>query len=431
MLNTAGLSIDQAPPISVPFRFFLTAPFYLLCAGILFLLSPDALASRWSPSLLAIVHLVALGFMTQIMLGSLFQLLPVLTGTSIGSSRGFSTAIWVLLNVGTPMIATGLFLQQFFILALGAALAGGTLILFALITLRALIGQQPKSSTVLGIILALVSLVCVVLYGGYLAMLLNSWLQSTQFISHVDRHAVFALAGWLGLLVVSISYQLQPMFFVTQEYPVRFKKIAVPLAFVLLITALVFSLLTSTTAPILIPLSLLGAVYALISFSLLWRRRRKRLDPVVLHWYLIDIAIFLASVSYLLDVNASIIGVLLLFGVGVVMPSGALLKIIPFLSWMHLQERQIASGNFSVRVPNMNGFVGDWPQRIQISLLTLLAIALVVGLQGHYQLVYLVGVLAVACGINQFYIYVAAIRGYHKVQKDLQLPAPDTNPNIS
>ena len=37
MLSQASLSLEQAPPISVPFRFFLTAPLFLFSAGILLL----------------------------------------------------------------------------------------------------------------------------------------------------------------------------------------------------------------------------------------------------------------------------------------------------------------------------------------------------------------------------------------------------------
>lgn len=50
MIGQASLSLDQAPPISVPFRFFLTAPLFIFCAGLLLLIyGPDALISRWSP----------------------------------------------------------------------------------------------------------------------------------------------------------------------------------------------------------------------------------------------------------------------------------------------------------------------------------------------------------------------------------------------
>ena len=61
-----NLSFDQAPPISVPYRFFLVAPWFGVMAGILLAWSgADALASRWTPEALALTHLIALGFMLQ------------------------------------------------------------------------------------------------------------------------------------------------------------------------------------------------------------------------------------------------------------------------------------------------------------------------------------------------------------------------------
>ena len=50
----AALSFDQAPPISVPFRFFLTAPLFGIAAGLALLFGDgNALASRWEPLALA------------------------------------------------------------------------------------------------------------------------------------------------------------------------------------------------------------------------------------------------------------------------------------------------------------------------------------------------------------------------------------------
>ena len=49
MLNRASLSLKKAPPVAVPFRFFLTAPFFGVFAGILLAVyGPDVLVSRWS-----------------------------------------------------------------------------------------------------------------------------------------------------------------------------------------------------------------------------------------------------------------------------------------------------------------------------------------------------------------------------------------------
>jgi hypothetical protein len=35
MMDTGGLSLDQAPPIDIPARFFLTAPLFAIAAGLL------------------------------------------------------------------------------------------------------------------------------------------------------------------------------------------------------------------------------------------------------------------------------------------------------------------------------------------------------------------------------------------------------------
>ena len=66
-----SLSFEQAPPISVPFRFFLTAPLFGMAAGLLLLWQgPAALASRWTSVALALTHLIAVGFMLQAMCGA-------------------------------------------------------------------------------------------------------------------------------------------------------------------------------------------------------------------------------------------------------------------------------------------------------------------------------------------------------------------------
>ena len=53
-MNTAGLSLEQAPPFSVPLRFFLTAPWFLVLAAALILWEgPGIFASRWLPATLA------------------------------------------------------------------------------------------------------------------------------------------------------------------------------------------------------------------------------------------------------------------------------------------------------------------------------------------------------------------------------------------
>jgi hypothetical protein len=54
--------LDQAPPIWVPFRFFLSAPIFLgLVAAVLLWRGPEVLQSRLSP---AVTHLFTLSFLS-------------------------------------------------------------------------------------------------------------------------------------------------------------------------------------------------------------------------------------------------------------------------------------------------------------------------------------------------------------------------------
>ena len=73
-----GLSYDDTPPFSAPLRFFLTAPLFGVVAGLTLLFGGEILVSRWTPGALAITHLFAAGFMLQVMLGALLQVMPVL-----------------------------------------------------------------------------------------------------------------------------------------------------------------------------------------------------------------------------------------------------------------------------------------------------------------------------------------------------------------
>ena len=58
-----GLSLDQAPPISIPFRFFLSAPIFGVLLGFVFLFSPYLdITNQYTPIAIASVHLFTLGY---------------------------------------------------------------------------------------------------------------------------------------------------------------------------------------------------------------------------------------------------------------------------------------------------------------------------------------------------------------------------------
>ena len=93
------------------------------------------------------------------------------------------------------------------------------------------------------------------------------------------------------------------------------------------------------------------AAFGATTVGLQLRRARPRLDANLIHWWLAMGSVMAAACAWWLQAPRSLLGVLLLVGVGVGLPSGMLFKIVPFLCWFHLQQRQIAAGRFEVRVP--------------------------------------------------------------------------------
>jgi hypothetical protein len=108
MIDTRGLRLDQAPPIHLPFRLFLTAPWFAVAAGVLMVVAGDAaLGSRWSPAALAATHLLTVGFLGQVMCGALLQMLPVIAVAPIRGVAWVGAWPHVLLSLGAGLMAGG------------------------------------------------------------------------------------------------------------------------------------------------------------------------------------------------------------------------------------------------------------------------------------------------------------------------------------
>ena len=169
MLNRAALSLEQAPPISVPLRFFLTAPLFLLGAGLLLLAyGPEALASRWSPVTLALTHLLTLGFLGMIMWGAMMQMLPVLAGSPVPAVLGASGVSHLLLGGGVVALVVGFLLGSplALSLALGALAAGVGL--FVLVVALALWRAPAANATITAMRYALLGLLLFSLQTAFL-----------------------------------------------------------------------------------------------------------------------------------------------------------------------------------------------------------------------------------------------------------------------
>ena len=359
---SAMMAFESAPPFSAPLRFFLTAPLFAVLAGVLIAIEgPDIFSSRWMPATLALTHLLTVGFMLQIMVGALIQILPVVAGASLSRPMLVAGLVHAGLTAGTLLLVGGLYFSTPVLLSSAAVFLGLSVAFFLFAAIRALMGVPSSSPTIRGLKLALFGLAVVVGLGVMMAAAMaHGW--PLPLVVLTDLHAGWGLAGWAGILLAAVSYVVVPMFQLTPGYPAR-------LSWWFPVAMLGFLLLWSLA--VLLDLSvgvriaeggtaLTGLVFAGLTLRLQQQRRRARVDVTYRYWQLglgaMVFALLMLCTEALWPAAVDLPGWPLLFGVLLIgggflsLIMGMLYRIVPFMAWMHLQN----FGQAQVPAPNMN-----------------------------------------------------------------------------
>ena len=380
-----ALSFESAPPFAAPLRFFLTAPLFAVLAGVLILAEgPTLFASRWTPGALAATHLLTVGFMLQIMLGALIQVLPVVAGANLARPLAVATGVHAGLTLGGLALAGGLYFSFPDGLVAAAVLLGFSVLGFLVATVRALIGLPSSSPTVLGLKLSLLGLLGVAGTGLVLALSL-AWGWAVPLIDLANFHAAWGLGAWAGILLAAVAFVVVPMFQLTPGYPAR-PAWGLP-------SLVMFALLWWTAGfwqdwPLAVRsalalLALGGLAFAGMTLRLQAKRRRARVDATARYWqgglalaifglfFVLTTAIRPDAVAH--DSVPLLVGVLLLVGAFMSFINGMLYKILPFLAWLHLQNSTLPG----LAVPTMNKLLADGAMQGQMKVHALAVILLI------------------------------------------------------
>ncbi len=212
-----GLSLEQAPPISVVLRFFITLPIFGIVLALLMIAAPDELLTLGHWYSLGAIHLLFLGIVSMGMIGALFQMQSVLGGAPIQNPHRHSLIIHALLSVGITALV-GAFVWNIPVLFMVASIAlGGALIYFATIMLPLLFGTLSHD-TLKGMRFSLLSLFLTATLGVIMAVSYGSGVISDHHITVRTVHYSFGLMGWVAALIIYVAFQVVEMFYVTTSY---------------------------------------------------------------------------------------------------------------------------------------------------------------------------------------------------------------------
>lgn len=394
-----NLSFEQAPPLDVPLRFLLLAPWFGVAAGLLLVAGGElAVASRWTPQALAVTHLLVAGYLLQAMSGALFQFVPVAAGGNVWRPRWLAAVVQPVYALAVMLLAAGFLTGEGRLLRAAAGLFLPAALLQVVIVGTALLRTPALGPTIAALRLAVAALGVTVILGVTLAEGLagsHAW----PLFEITSIHAAWGLGGWVLMLVLGVSYFVVPMFQLTPQYPARFARWA-PRLLALALLAWSGQLLAGPATVIGVALLAglsVAVAYAVVTLRLQARRRRQVADPTFMFFRgamacLLATMVLTASALYA-DAPALVwaLGVLFIAGTAVSLINGMAYKIVPFLCWLHLQ-RQAGIGG---AVPNMREMLGEQTQRWQMRL-HFTAVALLAGAPVHPPLANVGGALFAA-----------------------------------
>ena len=367
-----GLSIDQAPPIAAPLRFFLTAPLFGVIAGVLILFSNShILMSRYSIDSIIVTHSITIGVFAFVMFGALTQMLPVLAGVRIKRVEGVTLFAYLMLTSGLLSMIVGLKysitpLTSYAYLGLG----------IGFLTMVVAIGYAMKdiehfTATIRGMIVSLVFAFFIALMGIFLLYEYATSSISKYHFLVANIHSVWAIFGFSGLLIIGVAFQVLPMFYVAPKFKQFCKKRVVLLISMGLLVWLLLNTYFESYA-------LVGKFWIVLFFwafaTTVWlkfnRRKRPVSDVTVWYWRASSIFLTLGSFLWIFDEffkHEYIVMVAILIGGGFILPImiGMLYKIVPFLVWFHLN----AMGY--MRIPTIDEMIDKGLAKVQFTLLIL------------------------------------------------------------
>jgi hypothetical protein len=362
-----------APSISLPLSFILTG-LAALVAGFVWLVSQPTLLTtyHYNQNIIALTHLLVLGWICSVVMGAMYQLVPVALETKLYSERlakwqfafhviGFVGMVWMFKTWNMKQV--GHFGS---VLALGVGL-------FVYNLTRTLLRVPKWNIVATGIASSLVWLSVTVLAGLSIAAgkctydstdgvavadgvrtfvaglrALGTFMSRFDAISAMHAHAHLGILGLFTMLIVGVSYKLVPMFTLSEVQSRWRARLSVMLLNAGLLGAFISILLRSPwKAFFALVICAALAVYGWEIIAIVRARKRATLDwgvrgfltalgmlvPLsalagVLAWPGLPLNVFTGQLE-------NLYGLLGLIGFVTFAILGMLHKIIPFLVWFH------------------------------------------------------------------------------------------------
>ena len=338
--NLMNISQQFAPPFKLVGSFFVSA-MLILFIGIVLLFNFDINSLHTQNAfVLSWVHLFLLGFIIMSIFASMAQLLPVVLEV-----EHFSIDLYYVVNpllfIGTILIFFG-FYKYPVILSYGGVIVFISFFIFlfeSFLTIKKVKKLNFLSTTVLvaNIFLLLGLIVAIILsfvYSGNLDLDIKALMLS---------HIYLVFVGYLGITIISMSYILIPMFWLSHSFnniylKLAFYSISVGVVLVVLSQILKFKLFENLGYFVV----LIGFILFIYQLYLIFKTKVRKQKDIYYKYIVFSVVNFVTALIlvclYFIVLNdyfLVVAGFIFLLGFLTPIITAHLYKIIPFLVWFH------------------------------------------------------------------------------------------------
>ena len=383
-MKTSHLSLDQAPPQDIPFRFMVSAPIFGILTGIYLLAYGDRLfITAWSIKTVALVHMVTLGWLAMIMMGAFYQIVPVLVGGHVPGIRLTRLNFYfMVLGISSLIIGLNFWLPVFLLIAV--TLLGIGITNFVSQLSIALFRMKANRPVVFSLrlsifFLAVTAIIAILMIGS----MYGWWRLGVDRSILKYLHITYGLAGWVGFLLMGVAFHVIPMFYLTEAFPDRRSYIIIIsqlLGIISLTIGFIFQVppiwLTLASFPVLLGFS----IFISQIVFLLAHRQRKNVDTTLRYWRLgllclpLSLICLLISLYRIDETFTYLFAILFFIGFASAITNGMLYKIIPFLIWLHRFSWLVGK----VETPTMKEILPDSPAHRQFFLFSIALVLLLI-----------------------------------------------------
>ena len=311
-----------------------------------------------TPATLVVVHLSAVGWLSLLMCGALFQFIPVLVNRPLAWA-GLMLPALLFIVTGLASLVSGFMAMDGFVDTNAPLLPMGGLLLCAGFAMAAaslgltLMRSRPLPIASAFVAAGLAGLVVAAALGFVFTQVLGGTMSAPVFADIAARgvpiHAAAGLGGWLAMCAVGVSYRLFPMFLLSPDAQGPGTRLAFLLAAGAAATAIVGGLaavfagwpLTDMMLVAAIPAAAASVFYGrdVISFYQTRRRRDLELNMKVAALAFVSLALALVLPGALAALGTSETAVaasvyMAVFGWLSGLGLAKLYKIVPFMTWL-------------------------------------------------------------------------------------------------